>query len=113
MVILVSVASCLAARSAASFHGMLAYDGVRVVLIVHPARDSVVASWFACLACRCSVEGSSNASIAEELSIQRIKCPGIRLGWYIVMFLRASKQACSSESYTSFRFPKWQLCVER
>jgi hypothetical protein len=38
---------------------------------------------------------------------------GMRLGWYIVMFLRASRQARSFESYTSFRFPKWQLCVER
>jgi hypothetical protein len=65
----VSVAPCLAAWSAASFPGILTCDGVHVVLIVHPARDSVVASWFACLACWCSVEGSSNASIAEELLI--------------------------------------------
>jgi hypothetical protein len=50
-VILVSVAPCLAAWSAASFPGILTCDGVHVVLIVHPARDSVVASWFACLEC--------------------------------------------------------------
>jgi hypothetical protein len=41
----------LAAWSAASFPGILTFDGVHVVLIVHPARDSVVASWFACQAC--------------------------------------------------------------
>jgi hypothetical protein len=53
---------------------MLTCDGVHVILIVHPARDG-----FACMAFWCSVEGSSNASIPEELSIQRIECPGIRL----------------------------------
>jgi hypothetical protein len=48
------------------FPSLLTCDGVHVVLIVHPATDSVVASWFACLACLCSVEGSYNASIDKE-----------------------------------------------
>jgi hypothetical protein len=47
----VSVAPYLAAWSAALFPGTLTCDGVHVVLIVHPAMDSVVSSWFACLAC--------------------------------------------------------------
>jgi hypothetical protein len=46
-----SVAPHLAVWSAASFPGMLTCDGVHVVLIFHPARDNVVASWLACLAC--------------------------------------------------------------
>jgi hypothetical protein len=47
----VSVVQCLAAWYAASFPGILTCDGVYAVSIVHPDRDSVVASWFACLAC--------------------------------------------------------------
>jgi hypothetical protein len=50
-VILVSISPYLATLSAALFPSMLTCDGVHVVLIIHPTRDGVAASWFACLAC--------------------------------------------------------------